>query len=387
MKGPANSYFAGPGPLYPGPVAQTGTDTPAAGPVAPAATLTPMSDASTSPYAAFIAGLPKAEIHVHHVGSASPRIVSELAARHPGKVPSDLDALREFYTFRDFAHFVEVYLAVVDLIRDPEDVRLLTYEIASDMAAQQIRYAELTLTPYTSVLAGIPIEAFTEAVEDARVAAERDHGIRLRWIYDVPGEFGVPSAEETLTYALGNAPDTLIGFGLGGPEIGVDRPQFKDVFDRARAAGLHSVPHAGETTGPQTVWDALLDLGAERIGHGTSSVQDPRLLEHLVEHRIPLEVCPTSNIATRAVARLAEHPIKQMYDAGAVVTVNSDDPPMFGTTLIREYQIAADLLGLDERGIAGLAKNAVHASFLPDAEKAGLVEEIDTYTAIAAGSI
>jgi aminodeoxyfutalosine deaminase len=349
-----------------------------------------MSDATPSPYADFIASLPKAEIHVHHVGSASPRIVSELAARHPGTVPSDLDALREFYSFRDFAHFIEVYLAVVDLIREPEDVRLLTYEIASDMAAQRIRYAEVTLTPYTSVLAGIPIEAFVEAVEDARVAAERDHGIRLRWVYDIPGEFGVPSAEETLGYALRHAPETLIGFGLGGPEVGVDRPQFKQVFDQARAAGLHSVPHAGETTGPQTVWDALLDLGAERIGHGTSSVQDPRLLDYLVERRIPLEVCPTSNIATRAVDTLENHPIRQLYDAGVFVTVNSDDPPMFGTTLNREYEIAAGLLDLDETGIADLAKSAVQATFLSDQEKAALADEIDLYAdkaAAAASSI
>src|ERR1700712_5610080 len=123
---------------------------------------------------AFIAGLPKAELHVHHVGSASPRIVSELAARHPGVVPSDLDALREFYVFRDFPHFIEVYLAVVDLLRDPEDIRLLTYEVATEMAGQNVRYAELTLTPWTSVQAGIPIEAFVEAVEDGRGAAERE---------------------------------------------------------------------------------------------------------------------------------------------------------------------------------------------------------------------
>ena len=336
---------------------------------------------SPHPLSDFVAGLPKAEIHVHHVGSASPRIVSELAARHPGTVPSDLDALREFYTFRDFAHFVEVYLAVVDLIKEPEDVRLLTYEVAREMAAQNIRYAEMTLTPYTSVLAGVPIEAYVEAVEDARTAAERELGIRLRWVFDIPGEFGLPAAEATATYALRNAPESLIGFGLGGPEIGVDRPQFKPVFDRARAAGLHSVPHAGETTGPQTIWDALDDLGAERIGHGTSAVQDERLVAHLADHQIPLEVCPTSNIATRAVDVLENHPIKQMHDAGVLVTVNSDDPPMFNTTLNREYEIAADLLDLGPAGVADLAKNAVRASFMPAADKAALSAEIDAYTA------
>ena len=336
---------------------------------------------STGTLREFIAGVPKAEIHVHHVGSASPRIVAELAARHPGTVPSDLEELREFYRFRDFAHFVEVYLAVVDLIREPEDVRLLTYEVAAEMAAQNVRYAEMTLTPYTSVMAGVPIEAFVEAVEDARTAAERDHGIRLRWVYDIPGEFGLPAAEATAEYALDHAPDTLIGFGLGGPEIGVERPQFEPAFSRARAAGLHSVPHAGETTGPQTIWDAIEHLGAERIGHGTSAVQDPRLVEHLVEQQIPLEVCPTSNIATRAVDALENHPIRDLYDAGVHVTVNSDDPPMFGTTLTREYEIAADLLDLDAAGVAALATNAVRASFLPEDEKAALAGEISGYLA------
>ena len=333
-----------------------------------------------SPYAAFVAGLPKAELHVHHVGSASPRIVSELARRHPGTVPSDLDELRDFYTFRDFGHFIEVYLAVVNLVREPEDVRLLTYEIAAEMAGQSIRYAELTCTPYTNVRAGVPIEAFVEAVEDAREAALRDHNVRLQWIWDVPGEFGVDAAAATVSY-LDRAPSSLVGFGLGGPEIGVPRPQFQPYFDQARALGLHSVPHAGETTGPETVWDALRLLGAERIGHGTTSTQDPVLLDHLVAEGVPLEVCPTSNIATRAVERLDEHPIKEMYAAGAVVTVNSDDPPMFGTTLNREYEIAASLLGLDENGIAELARNGVRASFMSSSEKAALLAEIDDYAA------
>ncbi len=143
------------------------------------------------------------------------------------------------------------------------------------------------------------------------------------------------------------------------------RAQFQTHFERARAAGLHSVPHAGETAGPQTVWDSLSLLQAERIGHGTSSAQDPALLRHLAETGIPLEVCPSSNVATRAVATLEEHPIRAFRDAGVIVTVNSDDPPMFGTSLNREYAIAADLLGLDEAGVADLARTAVRASFAP----------------------
>ncbi|MBT2542945.1 adenosine deaminase [Streptomyces sp. ISL-44] len=330
----------------------------------------------------FIAGLPKAELHVHHVGSASPRIVAELAARHPdSKVPTDPEALADYFTFTDFAHFIEVYLSVVDLVRTPDDVRTLTFEVARDMARQNIRYAELTITPYSSTRRGIEEKAFMEAIEDARKAAEAELGVILRWCFDIPGEAGLEAAAETARLAVDLRPEGLVSFGLGGPEIGVPRPQFKPYFDQARAAGLHSVPHAGETTGPETVWDAIRDLGAERIGHGTSSTQDPELLAYLAEHRIALEVCPTSNIATRAVTDLDRHPVKEMVAAGVLVTINSDDPPMFGSDLNNEYAVAARLLDLDERGLAQLAKNAVEASFLDAAGKAKISAEIDTYTA------
>jgi aminodeoxyfutalosine deaminase len=335
---------------------------------------------ATTPDEAWIAGLPKAELHVHHVGSASPRIVAELAARHEDTpVPKDPEQVADYFTFTDFAHFIDVYLSVVDLVRTPEDVHMLTYEIARDMTTQSIRYAELTCSPYTSLIRGIDAEAFCEAIEDARHAAERDFGIVLRWCFDIPGESGLPAADETMRIATEVRPDGLVSFGLGGPEIGVPRPQFKPHFDAAVAAGLRSVPHAGETTGPQTIWDALDVLGADRIGHGTSATQDPELLRHLAERKIPLEVCPTSNIATRAVEALEVHPIKEMYAAGVVVTVNSDDPPMFGTTLNQEYGVAARLLQLDAGGVKGLAQNAVDASFAPDDVKQHLTAEIAAY--------
>lgn len=326
---------------------------------------------------AFIAGLPKAELHVHHVGSATPAMVADLVARHPSPtVPRDAEGLREFFTFTDFGHFIEVYLAVVDLARTPEDIRTLTYAVAQELTTQQVRYAEVTMTPYTSVLRGIPIEAYTEAIEDARVAAERDHGIVLRWIYDIPGESGLPAADATIGYAVEHAPEGLVGFGLGGPEIGVPRPQFASHFARARAAGLHCVPHSGESTGPQSVWDALDHLGAERIGHGIASAQDPRLMAVLAERGIPLEISPTSNLATRVVERIEEHPLRALRDAGVIVTINSDDPPMFNTTLNREYEIAADLLDLDQAGLGALAVAAVDASFAPEPVKARLRGEI-----------
>jgi adenosine deaminase len=330
---------------------------------------------------AFVAGLPKAELHVHHVGSASPRIVAELAARHEGStpVPADPEQLADYFTFTDFGHFIEVYLSVVDLIRTPEDIWTLTYEVAREMAAQQIRYAELTLTPYSSIVRGIAAEAFCDAVEDARLRAQADHGIRLQWCFDIPGEAGVPSADLTLDVALRLRPEGLVSFGLGGPEQGVPRAQFQRHFEAARAAGLRSVPHAGESTGPETIWDAVTLLGAERIGHGIAAARDENLLTYLRENAIPLEVCPTSNVRTRSVVTLGEHPLAELVAAGVAVSINSDDPPMFSTSLNAEYLVAAELLGLDEQGVADLARAAVRQSFLDEAGKAALLAEIDTY--------
>jgi aminodeoxyfutalosine deaminase len=336
-----------------------------------------------SDLSAFIAGLPKAELHVHQVGSASPRIVAELAARHPGRVPSDPAELGRYFLFDDFAHFITIYLSVVDLIKTAEDVRLLTYEVAADMVRQQIRYAELTVTPYISITDELPAEAFLEAIEDARVAAARDLGIELRWIFDIPADFGIPGADATISAALDHDVPGLVGFGVGGAEKGFPRSMFKDHFDRARAAGLHSVPHAGETTGPETIWDAVTNLGAERIEHGISAVHDRNLLAHLAETKIALDVCLSSNVALKVVPDLDHHPLPELLAAGVRVTINSDDPPMFGTDLNNEYGIAARLLDLDEHRVAELAIAAVDASFLDAAAKRTLVSEIAAYAGSA----
>jgi adenosine deaminase/aminodeoxyfutalosine deaminase len=233
------------------------------------------------------------------------------------------------------------------------------------------------------VIRGIPAEAFCEAVEDARRRAATELGVQLAWCFDIPGEAGVPAGDLTLDLALRLRPDGLVSFGLGGPEIGVPRSQFGEHFAAAKAAGLRSVPHAGESTGPETIWDAIDNLGAERIGHGIAAAQDERLMARLREDNITLEICPTSNVCTRSVPSLAEHPLPALVAAGVPVTINSDDPPMFSTTLNHEYEVAARLLGLDESGVAELASAAVRASFLDAPAKRVLLDEIDAYSAAA----
>ena len=273
------------------------------------------------------------------LGLAADRLASS-PTRHPGAgAERPRASCGEFFAFRDFAHFVEVYLAVVDLIRTPEDIRLPHLRGRprdGDGPAGPVRRADLHAVHLGAAArrgAGIPIEAYTEAIEDARVAAERDFGLVLRWIYDIPGESGLPAADATLDFALDHRPDALVGFGLGGPEIGVPRPQFQPHFDAgpggraAQRAARRRDHRAGDGLGRAARCSAPSGSGTARRRRRT-----PTLLAHLAETGIPLEVCPSSNIATRAVATLDEHPIRAFRDAGVTVTVNSDDPPMFGTT-------------------------------------------------------
>ncbi|RZQ59865.1 adenosine deaminase [Amycolatopsis suaedae] len=331
---------------------------------------------------AFVEALPKVELHVHLVGSASVDTVLALAKRHPeAGVPADRQALAEFYEFRDFNHFLKVYWAVQSMLRDRHDIETLVVGLAADLAAQNARYAEVTVTPYNHRLDGMPGDELLTGLATGRARAAAEHGVELAWCFDIPGEKGVEAGRETLVFALRERPDGLVSFGLGGPEVGVGRAQFEPFFTAAREAGLHSVPHAGETTGPATVWSALHDLGAERIGHGTSSAADPALLAYLAEHRVPLEVCPTSNVRTQQVESLAAHPLRRLLDHGVAVTLNTDDPPMFGATLNGEYLAAAEILGLRGVELANLARTAVDVSFLPGQRKAELTGEIENLVA------
>ncbi len=335
----------------------------------------------------FIDRLPKVELHVHLVGSASVSTVLELARRHPdgAGVPQSAAELAAFYEFRDFPHFADVYAAVSRLVRDPADVAELVLGAARDLAGQNVRYAELTVTPYTFTAAGMPAAGLTEALDIAARSARRDHGVRIAYIFDIAGELGEPAARATLEHALARPPEALTGFGLAGIEQArpAYREVFRTVFGAAIAAGLHSVPHAGEMSGPATIWEAMDGLRAERIGHGISCLEDPGLVARLRESQLPLEVCPTSNVCTRQVADLAAHPLPRLLAEQLFVTLNSDDPPMFETTLTDEYRRAASVLGLGRPQLAALAANGVRASFLDPAAKQALVREIYSVTSAA----
>ncbi|GAB2819614.1 adenosine deaminase [Actinoallomurus bryophytorum] len=331
----------------------------------------------------FIDALPKVELHVHLVGSASLPTVLELARRHTGHhVPTDEEALRKFYEFRDFPHFAEVYFGVNGLVREPEDVAALVVGAARDLAAQNVRYVELTVTPFSHVVAmGMPMKAVTEALDvAARQVADR---IEVAYVFDIPGEFGDEAARFTIDHALSQPPEAIVGFGIGGIEQ--DRAgheeAIRDAFRAAIAAGLHSVPHAGEMSGPETIWEAIRGLGAERIGHGIRCVEDPDLMAYLRETQLPLEVCPTSNVCTRQVPSIEAHPLPRLIEEGLYATLNSDDPPMFGTTLTKEYRTAAVDLGLGAAGVADLARNTVRASFLDGDRKEAILAELDAVQA------
>jgi len=326
----------------------------------------------------FVASLPKVELHVHLVGSASVDTVLALARRHPDRgVPTEPEELHRFYEFTDFAHFIEVYTKVSSLVTSGIDVTALVVGLAADLARNNVRYAEVTVTPIWHLLMGTDPEELAEALTVGRRAARERYGVDLAWVFDIPGGYERVDTLGTAIWVLAHRPAGTVGFGLGGMEEGIPRERFVRSFELAREAGLRLVPHAGETTGPETIWAALRSLNAERIGHGTSAVADPALVDYLVEHGIPVEVCPTSNLCTRAVRSLAEHPLPRLLEAGVPVTLATDDPGMFHTDLNREYLLCHEHFGLGRAELAELSRAGVRAAFCSAELKETLLAEID----------
>jgi adenosine deaminase len=315
--------------------------------------------------AAFIEAMPKAELHIHLEGAIAPATLLRLAKRHGQRLPAeDVEGLQAWYRFTTFRHFIEVYLAGQACLRTAEDFALIVYELGADRARQAILYSEVTVTPYTHLWQqkGIRPEEIIEGLEDGRARARRDFGVEMRWVFDIPRNLPEPAGAWTAAYAIEHMEHGVVGFGLGGDESKSPPELWIEPFQRAIAAGLYSVPHAGEVAGPPSVWGALRHLGARRLGHGVRSSEDPALVAHLVETQIPLEVNPTSNLCLNVYPDFSQHPLRQLWDAGAYLTLNSDDPPMFNTTLTAEYGVLVEHFAFTLTELERISLNAVAAA-------------------------
>lgn len=321
-----------------------------------------------------IAAMPKVELHVHLEGSIRPETLLELARRNRSHLPaSTREELHQWYQFRNFDHFVEVYGLMSSSIRTIEDIEFVAREFLSGQAAQGIRYSEVTYTPFTHYRTkGLAFRDQLAALNRARAWAEAEFGVSMQLVLDFARKASIEQARIVADWAIAALGDGVVALGLGGAEAGYSAFKFKAVFERARAAGLGRTPHAGETVGPESIWSAVRVLHATRIGHGVRCLEDPGLVAHLRAHQIPLEVCPSSNVCLGVAPSLVEHPLPRLIAAGLFVTINSDDPPMFHTTLTGEYLAVAKAFRLDHDAIERLALNAVRATLLPPAEKARL---------------
>ncbi len=349
--------------------------------------MTTPADSQKNALCAFAQAMPKVELHLHLEGSIEPETALALARRHGVSLPAETpEALQSWFRFRDFRHFIQVYLTLSDLLRTPEDFAFITTALARSLARQNVRYAEVTFTAYTHLWQnkGLHPDDLIAGLEAGRAQAWEEHHVELAWILDIPrnlsfdpatGRYTGAASDPTVEMALAWRDRGVVALGLGGHEVGAPPEPFAPAFERARAGGLHSVPHAGEHVGPESVWGALRALGAERIGHGVRAVEDPALVAFLVEQRIPLELNPTSNIRLGVYPDFPSHPLPQLWDAGVVVTVNSDDPPLFNTTLNQEYLLLVDVYGFDAKALEQVSLNALRASFLPSERKQALEAE------------
>jgi adenosine deaminase len=326
--------------------------------------------------AAFLLRMPKAELHVHLEGSIRPATLLTLARRHRVDLPArDEAGLAEWFRFRDFEHFVEVYLTVSRCLRDPADFHTLVLDFLAEQARQNVLYSEAHFTIATHLAHGVDGDAVANALGAAIEEGERRYGVRLRLIPDIVRNVGEGPADATLEWALAYRSRGVVALGLSGSEDRFPSEPFREHFDEARRAGLHRVAHAGEHAGPRSIRAALDVCDAERIGHGVRAVEDPALVAELARRGVPLEVCPTSNLRLGVFPTLAEHSFDRLHRAGVRLSVNSDDPPFFDTTLTAEYQALHETFGYGAEELAGFALAALGDAFLPAAEKAALGEE------------
>jgi adenosine deaminase len=328
----------------------------------------------------FVRQMPKAELHVHLEGAVEPETLLELARRNNIALPATtLEELQAWYRFTDFDEFLDVYLTLSECIQISEDIELIAREFLKGQAAQNILYSEVTYTAYTHFLQkGLTFEEQLAALNRARTWGEEELGVEMQMIIDIQREVTADEGRVNAERAIGAMGHGVVGLGLAGPEGEHPPEKFAEAFGLAQQAGLPCVPHAGETAGPSSIWSALRVCDAVRIGHGVRCLEDPVLVEELRERQITLEVCPTSNVCLGVVPDLESHPLPRLLSEGLCVTVNSDDPGLFGTTLTDEYLKIAAGFGLGGGDLRGLVMNAVHASLLDPLEKGTMIEAFET---------
>jgi aminodeoxyfutalosine deaminase len=343
----------------------------------------PPHASSDSPFAA----LPKAELHLHLEGCLAPSLLVELAARHGDKLA--LETVTERYRTRTFSEFLELFKWATSYLRRPQDYAQLAAHVSEDLRRQNCRYAEITLSVGVMLLRKQDVDAnFAAILESA--SQQRSVGTpRVLWIFDAVRQFGPDQAMDVARAAVGLKSRGVVAFGLGGDEQSLPAAQFRAVYDYVAGEGLHRLAHAGEMAGPQSIRDAIEILGAERIGHGIFAIRDRPLMDLLIKRQIPLEICPQSNLSTGALAkllgtsraRLEQHPLREFVSRGVPVTLATDDPAMFGTTLNEAYAVAAGRMHLTDAQLVSLAECGFRHCFLPAAEKQNLLTDFRTKAA------
>ncbi|MBZ5725982.1 MAG: adenosine deaminase [Acidobacteriia bacterium] len=300
----------------------------------------------------FVLAMPKAELHLHLEGAVEPETLHDLDPATP------VEEFRALYSYADFDAFLKAFGAVGKLLRGPADYALATRRLLERLAEQNVRYAEIMLAAGVVLWKGQQFAPIFDAVCEATAGSP----VEVRWILDAVRQFGAEQAREVAQLAAERLDRGVVAFGIGGSEERGPAAWFTEVFAFAKHAGLRLTAHAGESMGPESVWAALA-LGAERIGHGIAAVHDPALMRHLRERDIPLEISITSNLVTGVVTRLEDHPVRRLFDAGVPIVLNTDDPAMFGCTLVGEYRLAARHFGFSEAELRGIAENGFRYAF------------------------
>ncbi len=319
-----------------------------------------------------IASLPKAELHLHLEGSMQPATVCALTARH-GVVMTEGEVCQR-YAYRGFPEFIEAFKWVTSFLRDPQDYALIARDLAEHLLTQRVVYSEVTLSIGVMILRKQRVEANFEALLRATEPFE-SRGLRFRWVFDAARQFGADAAMEVVESAKRCNSKAIVAFGIGGDELSVPTKEFRPIYDRAAQIGLHRLMHAGEVGGPEKIREAIELLGAERIGHGIAAIHDPALMDFLAERKIPLEVCPGSNMKTAALARqlrredvrIEDHPLPKLLRHGIPIVLSTDDPAMFHTTLQEEYANAARM-GLQEHELTRIVDMGFEHAFPPCGE-------------------